>query len=144
MYRPPSELRKRKGTLAGADDDAHPRFEANEEATGMELHKDSKFYQSWQNFRDNNPLVNKIVDYRTRYEESDNPMVRGARIVTDKVQDVFGGLFTRTELSEVLTEIVKSDPTFCKEQFLKVAKMIPSLTSFFPQIHTYCCLFTGL
>ena len=28
-------------------------------------------------------------------------------------------MFTRTELSEVLTEIVKSDPNFCKEQFLK-------------------------
>ena len=46
-------------------------------------------------------------------------MVRGARIVTDKVQDIFGGLFTRSELSEVLTEITKMDPNFCKEQFLK-------------------------
>ena len=46
-------------------------------------------------------------------------MVRGARIVTDKVQDIFGGLFTRSELSEVLTEITKMDPVFCKEQFLK-------------------------
>jgi len=45
--------------------------------------------------------------------------VRGARIVTDKVQDLFGGIFARTELSEVLTEIVKMDPNFCKEQFLK-------------------------
>ena len=45
--------------------------------------------------------------------------VRGARLVTDKMQDIFGGLFSRTELSEVLTEIVKMDPNFCKEQFLK-------------------------
>jgi hypothetical protein len=35
------------------------------------------------------------------------------------MQDIIGGLFTRTELSEVLTEIVKMDPNFCKEQFLK-------------------------
>ncbi len=118
MYRRPIELRKRKGYVSSSEEG--PRIEADEETTGVELHKDSRFYQSWQNFRDNNPLVNKIVDYRMKYEESDNPVVRGARIVTDKVQDIFGGLFTRTELSEVLTEIVKSDPNFCKEQFLKV------------------------
>ena len=45
--------------------------------------------------------------------------MRSARLVTDKMQDVLGGLFTRTELSEVLTEIVKMDPNFDKEQFLK-------------------------
>ena len=45
--------------------------------------------------------------------------MRSARLVTDKMQDVLGGLFTRTELSEVLTEIVKMDPQFDKEQFLK-------------------------
>ena len=60
------------------------------------------------------------MDYRLRYEESDNPILRGARIVTDKVQDIVGGMFSRTELSEVLTEITKMDPTFCKENFLKV------------------------
>ena len=38
--------------------------EANEDATGVELHKDSKFYQSWQSFKDTNPVVNKFVDYR--------------------------------------------------------------------------------
>ena len=40
-------------------------------------------------------------------------------MVTDKLQDVFGSVFTNTELSETLTEIVKMDPTFEKEQFLK-------------------------
>ena len=46
-------------------------------------------------------------------------MVRSARLLTDKVQDIVGSIFTRTELSEVLTEIVKMDPKFDKEQFLK-------------------------
>ena len=92
----------------------------NTEATGVELHKDSKFFASWQSFKDNNPVVNKFVDYRLRYEESNNPVVRGARILTDKFQGIVGGIFSRTELSEVLTEITKMDPMFCKEQFLKV------------------------
>jgi import inner membrane translocase subunit TIM44 len=103
VYRKPLALRKRKETPDNlSPDDAKP-MEANTDATGVELHKDSKFYASWQAFRDNNPVVHKILDYRMKYEESDNPVVRGARIVTDKVHDIFGGLFTRTELSEVWT-----------------------------------------
>ena len=102
------------------DEDLSTKIEVNADATGVELHKDSKFFASWQAFKENNPVVNKFVDYRLRYEESDNPILRGARILTDKVQDIVGGMFSRTELSEVLTEIIKMDPNFCKEQFLKV------------------------
>jgi len=119
VYRAPKLLRKRKESVMGDGSVEERVIEVNEEATGVELHKDSKFFASWQAFKDNNPVVNKFVDYRVKYEESDNPLVRGARIVTDKVQDIMGGLFSRTELSEVLTEIVKMDPNFCKEQFLK-------------------------
>ena len=39
-------------------------IEANEEAIGLELHKDSRFYQSWESFKDKNPVINKFVDYR--------------------------------------------------------------------------------
>jgi len=116
VYRPPAVLRKRNEWEFTGEDKP---IDANEEATGVELHKDSKFYQSWQNFKDTNPVVNKFVDYRVKFEESDNPVVRSARVITDKVQDMFGFIFTRTELSEVLTEIVKMDPAFDKEQFLK-------------------------
>lgn len=63
--------------------------------------------------------LKKILYFRVRFEESDNAIVRSARLLTDKVQDMFGFIFTRTELSEVLTEIVKMDPNFDKEQFLK-------------------------
>lgn len=124
VYRPPAVLRKR------TEWEGEERIiEANEDATGVELHKDSKFYQSWQSFKDTNPVVNKFVDYRVKFEESDNPLVRSARILTDKVQDIFGSVFTRTELSEVLTEIVKMDPNFDKEQFLKDCE-----TDFIPNI----------
>jgi import inner membrane translocase subunit TIM44 len=89
------------------------------EATGVELHKDSRWYQSWQNFKDNNAYVNKIFDWKMKYDESDNPVVRASRLVTDKVSELFGGLFSKTELSEVLTEICKIDSNFDKNQFLK-------------------------
>lgn len=126
VYRAPRVLRKRKEAIEGAE---HKTIVADETTTGMEMHKDSRFSQSWQNFKDSNPVVNKFVDYRVKFEESDSPLARGARILTDKVQDIFGAVFTRTELSETLTEIVKMDPTFEKEQFLKdcEADIIPNI-----------------
>ena len=52
------------------------------------------YFQLFQ-FKDNNPVVNKFTDIRVKYEESDNPLVRGARIVTDKVQVIIIYLFVK-------------------------------------------------
>ncbi|XP_021928898.1 mitochondrial import inner membrane translocase subunit TIM44 isoform X3 [Zootermopsis nevadensis] len=116
VYRPPARLRKRVETSEDVDDKV---IEPNTKATGMELHKDSKFYQNWQNFKDNNPYVNKVLDWKIKYDESDNPVIRASRLLTDKVSDIVGGLFQKTELSETLTEICKLDPSFDKIKFLR-------------------------
>ncbi|XP_037073048.1 mitochondrial import inner membrane translocase subunit TIM44-like isoform X2 [Pollicipes pollicipes] len=116
VYRAPKVLRKRKSAAAPEDDHA---VAADTEATGLELHKDSRFYASWQNFKDNNAYVHKVMDWKTKYDESDNAVVRASRLLTDKVSDIMGGLFQRTELSEVLTEICRMDPHFDKDQFLR-------------------------
>ncbi|CAN8014683.1 unnamed protein product [Ixodes persulcatus] len=118
VYRAPEKLRKRSESSSASA--AEPRVVSpNEDATGIELHKDSRWYQSWQNFRENNPYVHKFFDLKTQYDESDNPLVRASRTLTDKVSDIFGGLFQKTELSEVLTEICKMDPAFDKNEFLR-------------------------
>ena len=46
-----------------------------------------------------------------------------------QVTEIMGGLFQRTELSEVLTEINKLDPTFEKESFLRYCEkeIIPNV-----------------
>lgn len=95
----------------------------------MELHKDSKWSQSWQNFKDNNQYVNRIFDWKSRLDESDNPIMRASRLLTDKISELFGGLFQKTELSEVLTEICKIDPNFDKNTFLKdcETEIIPNI-----------------
>lgn len=126
VYRPPEKLRKRIDT----DCAQHMKtVQANLEATGVELHKDSKFYESWQNFKDNNAYVNKVLDWKIKYDESDNPVIRATRLFTDKVTDVMGGLFQKTELSETLTEICKLDPDFDKTQFLNECEtdIIPNI-----------------
>lgn len=42
---------------------------------------------------------------------------------------LLGGLFSKTEMSEVLTEILKADPNFDKDSFLKQCEkdIIPNI-----------------
>ncbi|XP_055616927.1 mitochondrial import inner membrane translocase subunit TIM44 [Toxorhynchites rutilus septentrionalis] len=116
VYRAPERLRKR---IEVSMADSTRVFEANTEAFGVELHKDSKFYESWENFKNNNAYVNKVLSWKIKYDESENPMIRASRLLTDKMTDVMGNLFSKTELSETLTEICKIDPNFDQKQFLR-------------------------
>uniref|UniRef100_A0A673VNK7 Translocase of inner mitochondrial membrane 44 n=1 Tax=Suricata suricatta TaxID=37032 RepID=A0A673VNK7_SURSU len=117
-YRRPERLRKRK-EFAGEKFKEEKVFEANEEALGVVLHKDSKWYQQWRDFRDNNVVFNRFFEMKMKYDESDNVLIRASRTLTDKVTDLLGGLFSKTEMSEVLTEILRVDPAFDKERFLR-------------------------
>lgn len=126
VYVSPTKLRKRTETSAIV----HQKYyEPNTDATGVELHKDSKFYESWQNFKDNNPYVHKIMDWKLKFDESENPVIRASRALTEKVTDIMGGLFQKTELSETLTEICKIDNTFDTKRFLKQCEtdIIPNI-----------------
>ncbi|XP_030396239.1 mitochondrial import inner membrane translocase subunit TIM44 isoform X2 [Gopherus evgoodei] len=116
-YRRPERLRKR--TEFAGEKVKERIFEANEEAMGVVLHKDSKWYQQWKDFKDNNVVFNRFFEMKMKYDESDNVFIRASRAVTDKVTDLIGGLFSKTEMSEVLTEILKVDPAFDKDRFLK-------------------------
>ncbi|KAL1509349.1 hypothetical protein ABEB36_004103 [Hypothenemus hampei] len=126
VYVSPTKLRKRTETSAVQN---QKYYEPNTEASGVELHKDSKFYQSWQNFRDNNPYVHKVMDWKLKFDESENPLIRASRALTEKVSDVMGNLFQKTELSETLTEICKIDNTFETKRFLKQCEtdIIPNI-----------------
>jgi len=44
-----------------------------------------RFYQSWEKFKDNNPYVNKVLDWKIKYDESENPVIRASRLLTNKV-----------------------------------------------------------
>lgn len=118
----------------------------------MVLHKDSKWYQSWQNFKENNTYINskrsfiisflfpigfsinfpsmiELFEFKTQYDESDNPLVRATRSLTEKFSSVFGGVFKSTEMSEVLTEIVKVEPSFELNAFIRQVQhdIIPNI-----------------
>lgn len=125
VYMPLKKLRKRK-EIIDADEKI---YEVNNDATGVELHKDSKFYEQWKNFKNNNPYVDKMLDWKMKYDESDNSLIRVSRLFTDKITDVVGRLFQKTELSETLTEICKTNPNFDRTQFLYdcQADIIPNI-----------------
>ncbi|KAK4886754.1 hypothetical protein RN001_003025 [Aquatica leii] len=116
VYQSPKVLRKRTDTPPSH---VNKFYEPDTKTTGIELHKDSKFYESWQNFKNNNPYVHKVMDWKLKYDESNNPVIRASRLLTDKITDIVGGLFQKTELSETLTEICKIDPSFDQKRFLK-------------------------
>ncbi|XP_056304321.1 mitochondrial import inner membrane translocase subunit TIM44 [Danio aesculapii] len=122
-----SERRTEFSSKAGAAEDQSV-FEAKR-AMGVVLHKDSKWYQQWKDFKDNNVVFNRFFEMKMKYDESDNAFIRASRAVTDKMTDIIGGLFSKTEMSEVLTEILKVDPTFDKDSFLKQCErdIIPNI-----------------
>ena len=47
----------------------------------------------------------------------------------ETLSTVVGGVFSKTEMSEVLTEVVRMDPTFDKEDFIKLCRfdIIPNI-----------------
>lgn len=124
VYVPPKKLRKRNEVSI------EPReIMPDQKSTGVEIHKDFMFSNAWQKFKDTNPYVNKVMDWKMKYDESDNAVLRASKLLTDKVSDIIGGLFQKTELSETLTEICNLDPNFSKTQFLKDCE-----TDFIPNI----------
>ncbi|XP_013995275.2 mitochondrial import inner membrane translocase subunit TIM44 [Salmo salar] len=128
-YRAPSQLRKRREFSAKGRESDNRVFEANEEDVGVVLHKDSKWYTQWKDFKDNNVVFNRFFEMKMKYDESDNALARASRAVTDRVTDLLGGLFSTTEMSQVLTEILKADPSFDKDSFLKQCEkdIIPNI-----------------
>ena len=76
-----------------------------------------------------------FYDIKTRYDESENILVRASRVVTDKVEDAFSGAMTQTDMAETLAEIQKIDRNFNKEDFVQQCKyeIIPSVLEAFMQ-----------
>ncbi|VDM57125.1 unnamed protein product [Angiostrongylus costaricensis] len=123
MYCRPEVLEKRSDGFSDAF--ASRSVQPNEEATGVTLHKESRWYAGWKKFSEEN-----ILDWKIRYEESDNIAVRLVRGLAEKIGSVFGD---ENQVSEVLTEIAKVDPSFDKGEWLRFCekKVIPNVLEAF-------------
>uniref|UniRef100_A0A914GRI0 Mitochondrial import inner membrane translocase subunit TIM44 n=1 Tax=Globodera rostochiensis TaxID=31243 RepID=A0A914GRI0_GLORO len=124
MYRRPDELKLRTSPFYSTF--SNRTVEANPEATGIELHKESRWYAGWKAFTESNSYYNKVLDWKTRIDESENVFVRTMRGTLERVQLAFE---SKDNVSEVLTAISKIDPEFDKMEWLRFCEkeMIPNI-----------------
>lgn len=120
LYKPPEVLmtRAERAQMLGSviqQRDIKP----DTESQSVELHKNSRLAETWKKFKDDNPYMNKLFEFKMKYDDSDNPLVRVTRDFMDRVTDSVRGVFKSTEMSEVMTEINKVDPNFDHTAFLQ-------------------------
>ncbi|OQD77489.1 hypothetical protein PENDEC_c002G01084 [Penicillium decumbens] len=83
--------------------------------TNVTLHKDAAWKESWRNFKDSNPMMQKLFGFREVYEESENPLISTARSISDRIT----GFFAETETATVIKKFRETDPNFHMEDFLR-------------------------
>ncbi|KAK5123218.1 hypothetical protein LTR85_003417 [Meristemomyces frigidus] len=82
--------------------------------TNVTLHKDAAWKESWRNFRDTSPLMQRFFGLGSTYRESENPLISTARSVSDRI----AGFFAENETAQVIKKFREMDPTFQLEPFL--------------------------
>lgn len=74
-----------------------------------------RLWESWKKFKAENIVMQKLSDFKDRYDESDHVLVRATRSVTDTISSVFHN----AEMSEVVTELCRVEPDFSLVNFLR-------------------------
>lgn len=109
------ELRELKASEGLPGKRAEKMEEDPEAGTNVTLHKDSKFHQTWTNFKDSNRVMQSLFSLKSSYNESENPLVSTARSITDRV----AGFFAENETARVIKKFREMDPSFQVEPFLR-------------------------
>lgn len=86
------------------------------------IHKDSKWKESWNKFKEENPVMQGIFRARRNYEESDNLFVSYTRAFTDRVSETFGSIFEESEQAQTVRAFQMIDPSFNMDKFLREAR----------------------
>ncbi|GLB10454.1 protein translocase subunit [Aspergillus tubingensis] len=92
-----------------------PMVEDPNAGTHVTLHKDSAWKESWRDFKDSNPMMQKLFTLKESYEESENPLISTARSISDRV----AGFFAENETARVIKKFREMDPNFQMEAFLR-------------------------
>ncbi|GBF67203.1 mitochondrial import inner membrane translocase subunit [Trichophyton mentagrophytes] len=83
--------------------------------TNVTLHKDAAWKESWREFRDTSPMMQRLFSLKNTYEESENPLISTARSISDRV----AGFFAENETAMVIKAFRQMDPNFQIEPFLR-------------------------
>lgn len=93
----------------------HETFEEDPDAgTNVTVHKDSAWKESWKNFRENSPTMQRLFSMGSTYRESENPLISTARGISDRI----AGFFAENETAMVIKKFREMDPAFQLEPFL--------------------------
>lgn len=104
---------ERAARLGGAK--AREVYEEDPNAgTNVTLHKDAAWKESWKNFKQNSPVMQRFFGLGSTYRESENPLISTARSVTDRI----AGFFAENETAMVIKKFREMDPNFQLEPFL--------------------------
>ena len=82
--------------------------------TNVTVHKDNAWKESWKNFRENSPVMQRFFSMGSTYRESENPLISTARSVSDRI----AGFFAENETAMVIKKFREMDPAFQLEPFL--------------------------
>ncbi|KAF9358700.1 protein translocase subunit [Mortierella sp. AD094] len=95
----------------------------------MVLHKDSAWKETWSKFKDTNPVVQGVFNMKKNYEDSDNVFIAWARVVTDKISDVWVSMLDETENAKTIKALQMIDPHFKMDNFMKECRefIIPEI-----------------
>ncbi|EED24036.1 mitochondrial inner membrane translocase subunit TIM44, putative [Talaromyces stipitatus ATCC 10500] len=83
--------------------------------TNLTVHKDSAWKESWRDFRDKSPVMQRLFSLKDTYNESENPLISTARSISDRV----AGFFAENETARVIKKFREMDPSFQLEPFLR-------------------------
>jgi mitochondrial import inner membrane translocase subunit TIM44 len=83
--------------------------------TSVTIHKDSAWKESWKDFRDKSPVMQRLFTLKDTYNESENPLISTARSISDRV----AGFFAENETARVVKKFREMDPSFQLEPFLR-------------------------
>ncbi|CAG8810766.1 22620_t:CDS:2, partial [Racocetra persica] len=112
--------RKMKSESTKYGEKARRATERNPEAgASMVLHKDSAWKESWNKFKENNPVMRGIFNMKRNYEDSDNVIISFTREFTDRISYTLGSLFQENETAQAITQLKMIDPGFNIEEFMK-------------------------
>ncbi|KAL2872113.1 protein translocase subunit TIM44 [Aspergillus lucknowensis] len=108
------QLREEAEARAGGRK-TEPMVEDPNAGTNVTLHKDSAWKESWRDFKDSNPMMQKLFSLKETYNESENPLISTARSISDRV----AGFFAENETAMVVKKFREMDPNFQMESFLR-------------------------
>ncbi|EEA20612.1 protein translocase subunit [Talaromyces marneffei ATCC 18224] len=109
------QLREENELKSGRSSRIEPMEEDPNAGTNLTVHKDSAWKESWKDFRDKSPVMQRLFSLKDTYNESENPLISTARSISDRV----AGFFAENETARVIKKFREMDPSFQLEPFLR-------------------------